>query len=326
MRADRLLSILMQLQVEGRLTASELADRLEVSERTILRDMDALAAAGVPVIADRGRHGGWRLTEAYRTDVTGLSQAEVTAMALPFSQTLLRDMGLSANAHGAWAKVIASLPESRRRQAELVRERLYVDTASWRQTGDGLPLFQALQEAVWQQRWLAMAYEKADGSVIERLVAPLGLVAKGSTWYLIAMHGTDEATIRSYRASRIQQAALAADTFDRPAGFDLATYWGASKADFVANLPAYRLTGRVSPILLPRLAWVGRSSRIEETGPPEADGWSRVVVRVQTFEEAVEYALGLGTRFRVTGPDDLVDAVTAAAREVAAFYGPVSEG
>lgn len=317
MRADRLLTILMLLQVSRRLSTREIAGRLEVSERTVHRDMEALSAMGVPVVADRGVKGGWRLLTDYRSDLTGLNEDEVAALFVPASERLLKDLGLSTTARSALTKLLASLPETRRRQADRVRERLLIDSSGWRQSPEGLPLFQVLQEAVFQDRRLSMRYERGDGEVVERVVDPLGLVAKGSTWYLVA---ACDAEIRTYRAARIQSAEVLADACSRPEDFDLAAFWAQSSREFVSNLPEFRLVGRVAPDLLPRLKWIGRFSKVEVVDPPDSDGWSRVTVRVQTAEEAREYALGLGSRFEVLEPASLRQAVLQEARAVLLAY------
>lgn len=317
MRADRLLTILMLLQVSRSLATREIAGQLEVSERTVHRDMEALSAMGVPVVADRGVKGGWRLLTDYRSDLTGLNENELAALFVPASERLLKDLGLSSTARSALTKLLASLPEARRRQADRVRDRLLVDASGWRQSPEGVPLFQVLQEAVFQDRRLAMRYERGDGEIVERRVEPLGLVAKGSTWYMVA---ACEGELRTYRAARIQAAELLPEAFTRPEGFDLSTFWAASSREFVTNLPEFRLVGRVAPDLQPRLKWVGRFSRVEQVDPPGPDGWSRVTVRVQTAEEAREYALGLGTRFEVLEPASLREAVLIEARGVLQAY------
>ena len=209
MRADRLLSILLLLQVNKRLTARALAERLEVSERTVLRDMEALGAAGVPVTAERGAGGGWGLVPGYRSDLTGLNAAETQALFLGESShkpsRLLADLGMGRAADAALIKLLASLPVRSRRDVEYTRERLHIDGAGWYQSGEAFPLLPALQEAVWSERQVRMEYQKADGSTVERLVNPLGLVAKGSVWYLVA---DAEGGLRSYRVSRVRAACL----------------------------------------------------------------------------------------------------------------------
>src|SRR5579872_4220872 len=179
MRADRLLSILLLLQINRRLTARELAKRLEVSERTILRDMEALSTAGVPVTAERGIGGGWYLLEEYRTNLTGMSEAEIRTLFLMQPTRLLADLGWHQASEAALIKLLAALPSLSRRNAEDMRQRIHVDTASWHRPEEAFPYLQTLQDAIWQERKLHMLYQRSDDSTVERLVDPLGLVAKG---------------------------------------------------------------------------------------------------------------------------------------------------
>ncbi len=195
MRADRLLSILLLLQSRGQMTGRELAERLEVSERTLHRDMDALSAAGVPVFALRGSRGGWQLEENWRTQVPGLDEAELRAL-LMAQPRILGDRKLAAAAERALGKLMASLPVPLRARAESMRQRLYVDTTGWFGGAEELSMLPIVQEAVTRDRKLKIRYssrrsrfEHAGGeaeNVSERIVDPLGLVAKGSTWYLVA--------------------------------------------------------------------------------------------------------------------------------------------
>ena len=174
-----------------RLTARALAERLEVSERTILRDMEALGMAGVPVTADRGTGGGWGLLQEYRSDLTGLNAAETQALFLVRSSRLLADLGMGRAADAALIKLLASLPVRRRRDVEHTRERLHIDGAGWYQSGRGVShCLHALsrRRSGWR-RQVQMEYQKADGSTVERLVHPLGLVAKGSVWYSRGLGG-----------------------------------------------------------------------------------------------------------------------------------------
>src|SRR6266487_2179317 len=186
MRADRLLSIVLLLQIHRRMTAHELARRLEVSDRTIYRDMDALSAAGIPVYAERGTGGGCSLLEAYRTNLTGLTEAEVRTLFLPGTSRLVADLGLSDAFEAAFLKLLAALPSIYHRAAEDARQRIYVDTTRWNYPAEHVPHLHTIQEAVWQERKLQLSYQRGDGTTVQRLVDPLGLVAKAGVWYLVA--------------------------------------------------------------------------------------------------------------------------------------------
>lgn len=317
MRADRLLSILMLLQVHSRLTARDLAERLEVSERTILRDMDALSATGVPLISERGKGGGWSLLESYQTTLTGLNLAEIQALFLPKSTHLLADLGWSQSFETALLKLLVALPAGNRSQAEVVSQRIHVDPTGWHHWEEEMSAFPILQAAIWQERQLYLDYQRGDGTTVQRLVNPLGLVAKGSIWYLVA---SAEEEVRSYRISRIHQAAIADFPGLRPAGFDLARYWQQSMVEFTTNLPRYAAMVRVAPDMMPRLRYGGYFARIEQIGAPDADGWIPVSLRFDIEEAACAYVLGFGAQMEVVEPIELRDRVLQAAQEAIAFH------
>jgi predicted DNA-binding transcriptional regulator YafY len=317
MRADRLLSILLLLQVHRKMTARELARRLEVSERTIHRDMEALGMAGVPVTAERGAGGGWMLLEEYRTNLTGLNEAEIQALFLAKPSRLLADLGLAKAGEAALIKLLAAIPSVHRRGAEDLRQRMHVDSAGWRQSEEAVPALRTLREAVWQGRKLRLTYQRGDGATVEREVDPLGLVAKGSVWYLIAAVDGEP---RSYRASRVQEAAPLDAPSIRPEGFDLAAYWEQSALQFKANLPRYPVTLRAHPTILPSLRSGAHYSRVEREQPPGDDGW---VVADMLFEDehnACEFVLSLGPRVEVLEPGALRAQVIAHAAGIVALY------
>jgi predicted DNA-binding transcriptional regulator YafY len=316
MRADRLLSILLLLQVHGRMTARELAGRLEVSERTIHRDMEALGIAGIPVVAERGSAGGWGLLEAYETNLTGLNQAEVQALFMAQPTRLLADLGLRQAYDAALVKLLAALPSISRREAEQASHRIHIDPTGWFQLSENLLALPALHAAIWSQRKARLMYQPAGGDMGERLVEPLGLVAKGGVWYLVA--GV-EGDIRIYRASRISDAHLTDEVFARPADFDLAAYWQRSSETFKAALPQYPATLRVLPGILPILR-SARYKRVEREYPADADGWIRVDVLFEVVEEATEFILRFGPQIQVLAPPELRDRVIAAARGILALY------
>lgn len=318
MRADRLLSIVLLLQVNRRLTARELAEKMEVSERTILRDMEALGMAGIPVVAERGAGGGWSLMEGYRTDLTGLSESEVQALFLTGPARVLADLKLEKAAEAALLKLLAGLPAIFRRGAEAARRRIHVDVAGWRSAEDAVPHLPAIQEAVWQERKLALRYQKGYGEeAVERVVDPLGLVAKGSLWYLAA---AVEGQVRCYRVSRVLEARLVDEPAVRPEGFDLAAWWEQSSADLKASVPRYHATVRVHPEILPRMRHALRFARIETMGEPEKDGWTTVEIRFQFEEDAVEYVLSFGPRIEAVAPPELRERVAWMAAEVSGLY------
>ncbi|HET7627842.1 MAG TPA: YafY family protein, partial [Bacillales bacterium] len=264
MRGDRLISIILSLQTHGRMTAQALAEKLEVSERTIYRDMDALSRSGIPVIAARGTNGGWSLLDDFQTNLTGLKESEIRALFVSPSAQLLEDLGFTKVSEAARNKLIASLPSSFRENAKDVWNRIHIDTSTWRNRKEKVKAFELLKEALWKNNKIKMVYQRADGQTNERIVNPLGLVAKGSRWYLIAAKENGE--IRNYRAARIQSAEALAESFERPKSFDLAQYWRSSTQAFIENLPSFNVRVEVNPSILPVLQFNGHFSRIVETG------------------------------------------------------------
>ncbi|HEX5323102.1 MAG TPA: YafY family protein [Capsulimonadaceae bacterium] len=315
MRADRLLSILLLLQSGRRQTARALAERLEVSERTILRDMEALCAAGVPVVAERGAGGGWRMPAGYRTDLTGLNSAEIQTLFFAKSSRLLGDLGLDKAADAAVIKLLAALPSIARQGVDFTRERLHIDGAGWYQSSEAFPLLSLVQQAIWQEKKLAMVYRRGDDTTSQRQVNPLGLVAKGSVWYLVASH---EEGLRSYRVSRIVEAAITNEPSVRPDGFDLATYWEQSVAQFKASVPRYPATLRVSPEMGQRI----HRSRLPVVceQPPAEDGWTEMTVLFEVEHEACEYLMRAGAHVMVLEPPELRERVRATAAAIIALY------
>jgi predicted DNA-binding transcriptional regulator YafY len=314
MKADRLLSALLLLQAHGRLTGRELARRLEVSGRTVHRDMEALSAAGVPVFALRGAHGGWQLDDGWRTQVPGLDEAELRAL-LMSQPRMIGDTRLAGAAERAIGKLLASLPVTLRRQAASIRQRLYVDTTGWRGVSENLVMLPIVQEAVSRDRKLKIHYQRPGTEAVERIVDPLGLVAKGSTWYLVANTGEGH---RTYRVSRIVEAAVLDEPCVRPPDFELAAYWKSSSERFSGALPRYDALVRAEPrtagwVRMSRPPW---SVQMDDRHEPEPDGWVALRIRFDSEEEACSVILGLGPRVDVIEPQSLRDRVAAEAASV----------
>lgn len=318
MRGDRLVSILLLLQAHRQITAKELAEKLEVSERTIYRDMEALSRSGIPVVAERGKNGGWSLLENYRTTLTGLKESEIRALFVPPSSQLLEDLGLARTSEEARNKLIASLPEMYQEHAKEAWNRIHVDTSTWRNRKEKINSFDVLKNAIWTQNKLKITYERADGEIIDRVVEPLGLVAKGSRWYFIA--SKDNGEIRNYRASRIVSAVPTADTFKRPKDFDLARYWASSTKAFIESLPRFEVWAEVSPSIVSRLKFTDRFVQIASIGDQRKEGWVPVKLLFDTEDEAKGYILGFADQIRVVKPKELQNKILTMARAVLAFY------
>jgi len=308
-KADRLLSALLLLQANGRLTGRELAERLEVSLRTVHRDMEALGAAGVPVYALRGAAGGWQLEEDWRTRVPALEEAELRAL-LMAQPRVLGDPQLAQAAQRALDKLMAALPESMRGPAATMRQRLHVDTTGWNRAPESLAMLPLAQDAVARDRKLWMRYRGADAELVERTVDPLGLVAKGAVWYLVAKapHG-----LRTYRVSRIEEATVLEEPCDRPPDFDLPAYWQASTEELRKKRGQYEATLRLEPRTAESLArWESTSPAAVRPDPPGGDdGWVTLRVHFYDEEHARFVAMGLGSRVNVLEPPSLRERVSA---------------
>ena len=318
MRADRLLSIVLLLQAHHQLTARELASRLEVSERTIHRDMDALSGAGIPIVAARGLGGGWSLLGEYRTTLTGLTEAEIQSLFVTKPTKLLADLRLEKAADGAQLKLLASLPSSFRKGAERARQRIHIDVSGWSKREEAVPFLPVLQEALWLERKLNITYERGeDSQPVDRLLSPLGLVAKGNVWYLVA--SIDE-SVRSYRVSRIVQAEILDEPAPIPSDFNLAHYWEQSSSTFKSSVPNYLATFWVSPSVLLRLSFAGRFARVNVTEETDARGWKKVHVGFDVEEMACEYAVSFGPNLEVIEPLSLREKVVAMTKATLEFY------
>ena len=307
MRADRLLSTLLLLQAHGRLTGRQLAERLEVSPRTVHRDMEALGAAGVPVMALRGARGGWQLEEGWRTRVPALEEAELRAL-LMSQPRVLGDARLADAAQRALDKLMAALPAGLREQAASMRQRLHVDATGWRGAPEDLAMLPVVQDAVARDRKLLLDYVRADGQRGERVVDPLGLVAKGGVWYLVA---NTQDGLRTFRVSRIASARVIEVACERPADFDLAAYWRASTEE-LKERPVYEATLRLEPRMAESIRTWQRTTPVEPPdGAPDPDGWLTLRVAFHDEEQARFVVLGLGPRAEALAPASLRERVAA---------------
>lgn len=322
MRASRLIAILMLLQARGRLSAPALAAELEVSVRTVLRDMDQLSAAGIPVFAERGREGGFQLRPGWSTRLTGLTDAEAQALFLAGLPDAARELGLGGAAASARLKVLASLPEALRADAARVNARLHIDPVDWYRSAEPVPHLQAVARAVWQQRLLDLRYDGWE-RISERTVRPLGLVLKAGIWYLVALPEGDRVP-RTYRLSNILALVLRDRTFVPPRRFDLARHWQDSTRRFEAGLFTTTATLRASPLGLRLLKELGRAvaDAVARSAHPGtgAAAWTEVTVPIESVPHATRQLLGLGTEVEVLAPAALRQSLRAAVALLARRY------
>lgn len=318
MRADRLLSIMLILQAQGKTTTLALAETLEVSRRTILRDIGALSIAGVPVHAEAGHGGGVYLDEHYRVSLTGLKEGEVRALFVSTRPGPLQDVGLGQAAEATLLKLFAALPSLHRQEAERMQQRIHLDPAWWWHRGETLPYLETLKAAVFDDFRVQVRYERGDGEVVERILEPYSLVAKASVWYVIA---SSEDELRTYRVSRFLAVEMLQERFERDATFQLAQYWHTHASAFVANMPTFAFTLRLTAARMQflKLYASGRYT-IRETNP---DGTHLVIdVRLSSLEEAQMLVLGLGTDAEIIEPDALHEAVLLHAQQMVAKLSP----
>src|SRR3984957_18331591 len=314
-KSGRLLSTLMLLQAHGRLSTRELAERLGASQRQSHRDMEALSAAGVPILALRGAQGGWELAPGWRTRVPGLDEAELRAL-LMSQPSALGHPGLAAAAERAFGKLLAAMPHKMQTQAASIRARLHIDPEGWHPSSNDLGLLPIVQDAIARDCKLTFHYSRADGASGVRTVERFGLVSNQATWYLV---GRAPAGMRTYRISRMQNAVVLAVTFERPANFDLAAYWKTATAQLQQKREQFRTTLAVAPdaaVVLRRWCRVSPTPDVQPT-PAIPDKWTVLHVFFESQEEARFVALGFGSRAHVLAPltlrDEVVEEMSAAA-------------
>lgn len=321
MRADRLISILMLLQSRGRLTARQLADELDVSERTIYRDVQALCGAGVPVYAEYGPGGGLALLDSYRTTLTGLDDDELRALFMMFSvSSPLEKLGVSQKLKTALLKVSAALSNGRGMDEDRVRQRLHLDWSWWFHEQEPVPHLQVIQQAVWEGCRLRLHYRTMIQIAIDVEVEPYGLVSKAGIWYLIA--GV-EGTPRVYQVSWLLNVETLEEHFERPTGFDLPSFWQAWCADYEQRQQIFQATLRISPGMLPYLPlFLGRRvlDQGASAGTPDAQGWVTLVLPFENLEAARERVLSLGSAVEVLEPEALRCSVIDYAQQIVSFY------
>src|SRR4051794_2368910 len=321
MRADRLVAALLILQSRGRVTAAELAEELEISERTARRDLDALALAGLPIYSQQGRGGGWALLGGARTDLSGLNAAEARALFLVAGPSSSATPELKA----ALRKLVRALPETFRASAEAAAERVVVDPATWgRGGGDGASTapppkhLEDLQRAVVEGVQIRLGYVGRESAPSERLVHPLGLVTKGTVWYLI---GDTEAGLRTFRVNRVTSVMMTEDPVVRPDGFDLAETW----KGVVATVDERRAPAHVTVLAHPPIVGILRVmfGSLISIGGPHPDGRVEVELRGRSPEMVAVQIAGFGDGVEVVTPDEARTHLAAIGAQLAARYGAV---
>ncbi|AKU92569.1 helix-turn-helix transcriptional regulator [Vulgatibacter incomptus] len=312
MRADRLVRLLLLLQSRSGWTAATLADQLEVSERTVYRDLDALSASGIPVQAVRGPGGGVSLMDGFRTELTGLTRAEVHAIASVGESPALGDLQLRLPLRSALAKLGFGLPPAQQQVIAYARQRLHVDPTPFFGEPEEVPHLEALREAVWQNRRIRLAYVDFDGTRSRRLIDPQGLVVKADRWYLVAITSRGPAV---FRGSRIERSTLLDQTFERPADFDLPTFWRQWSARFAEKRAVYEVRLRLTE---------EGAAALRALRPRAEHGHIAAGETVVDFEResiAVSQLCHAPTGVEVLAPDDLRSRLRAIGTAFNATYG-----
>ncbi|WP_210584934.1 YafY family protein [Streptomyces sp. GESEQ-35] len=310
MKSSRLVSILLLLQTRGRMTAAQLAEELEVSVRTVYRDVEALSAAGVPLYGDAGHAGGYRLLDGYRTRLTGLTADEAEALFLAGVPGPAAELGLGALLAAAELKVRAALPV----QADRISGRFHLDAPGWYADGEQVPYLPAVADAVWNSRVLHVVYRRwREPTDVERRLEPYGLVLKAGRWYVVAGPGP-----RTFRVDQILELAVSDEEFERPETFDLAAYWQAYQRDFHDRLYRREAVVRLAPgVTLP-----GPLARaVTVNGRTDDDGWIQATVPIESVEHAHGEFLRLGTDIEVLEPPELRARIARTVAELAERYG-----
>ncbi|MFI6600984.1 helix-turn-helix transcriptional regulator [Nonomuraea sp. NPDC050536] len=322
MRASRLLSLLLLLQTRGRMTAPELAAELEVSVRTVYRDVEALSAAGVPVYADRGPAGGYQLLDGFRTRLNGLTAEEASSLFLAGLPGPAAELGLSEVVANAELKLLSALPPEPRSHASRMRDRFLLDVPSWYRSSDDVPFLSTVADAVWEQRPLRMTYRRWGQQEVERDIHPFGLVLKGGSWYLVA--APPGGSTRTYRVARILTLETLPGTFERPPSFDLTGFWHQYAKEFREKMYTGEAVIKVAPGVENLLAYTLGQDVVTAAlaqAEDDAEGWRTLTVPIESITHARWLLLRMGPSVEVLGPPELRGLMVEAVTELGKMYG-----
>jgi predicted DNA-binding transcriptional regulator YafY len=334
-RASRLVSILLLLQTRSRMTAAALASELEVSVRTIYRDVESLQMAGVPLYGDAGPAGGYQLLDGYRTRLTGLSASEAEALFLAGMPEPAAALGLGTVVAAAQLKIRAALPPELRDRAGRIQERFLLDAPGWYTDDDDPPHLVAVADAVWNQRRIQVRYRRWRAPTdVTRTLDPVGVVLKAGRWYVVARSDAD---IRTFRVDQILDLSTLDETFERPAGFDLTAHWRGYVVEFRDRLWKGEAVIRLSPagrdqapdlfggVVARAIEDAGRAGGAGGTGGAggagaDDDGWITVTIPIESLPRAESDLLRFGATVEVLSPPELRERIAATAAGLARLY------
>jgi predicted DNA-binding transcriptional regulator YafY len=317
MRAGRLMSLIIRMQARGRLTATEMAQELEVSVRTIYRDIDQLSAAGIPVVADRGCNGGFKLVDGFRAQLGPLTESEAETLFLAALPGAAAELGLTDQLESARSKLVTALPGGAKTQR--FGARFHLDTKTWFRASEPAPLLRTIVEAVRRSQCLKIRYA-TDGAAAMRKVGPAGLVLKGGVWYLVAQQAE---TFRTYRVARVSEAEVLAAPYSRPPDFDLPAHWARTSRDFEVHSYRTSATVRLSPrgrSLLDLLGSYVQEAVTKTAGPPDRRGWVRCTIPLENVDFGVRELMRLGPDVEVISPRTLRGQMTMTLRRALRNY------
>ena len=316
MRADRLLSILMLLQSKGTMTASSLAQKLEVTERTIYRDVIALSATGIPIYTIKGPGGGIGLVEEYRNSLTALKPNEVRALILLEIPPVLEQLGVGETVRKALLKLSSTLPKSNEDDQKIPHTKILLDPLDWKHRQEEVPWLKICQDALQQKRMLELLYHSEFNTDLVMRVTPLGLVAKSQRWYLVVLRGDH---YRTLQVSRIRSARIRLQPFLYPEEFDLGLYWKKWCEEQVKQNPGYRIQVKVTPTLA---QIINQNLPATLMSPPMVDvsPWTEMTLEFENFEEARRMVLSYGGAIEVIEPLSLRRSVEDFARQILNIY------
>jgi predicted DNA-binding transcriptional regulator YafY len=302
------------------LTAKELAGELEVSERTIYRDIVALSVAGVPVYSQPGPGGGYGLLDSFRTNLTGLTQGEVKALFMLSIPDAFADLGASQELKAALLKLSAAIPAAFRQDGARVRQRFYLDSTWWQQGRQAIPHLQVLDQAVWSDSKVTITYQLPLGLQIEQLVDPYGLILKAGAWYLV--YSVSD-SVRVHQVSNLTDVSATEQYFERTVGFNLVSFWKDWCEKREEGFTSFAVEVRAKSAILPMLArYFSDRSRQEfqRTGQPDSEGWATLQLSFESFEAARNCLLGFGSGIEVIEPIGLRLSVIDFAKQTIALY------
>jgi len=314
-RADRLISILMLLQINKKLTASELSKKLEVSIRTIYRDIDTLSGIGVPIVANKGINGGIKLLGDYKTSLTGINKNELLSLFIPTSDKILEDLGVENLKYSTMLKILGNSATNQIKEFENIQNYIYIDMYTWNETNTivNTAILSVLQNAIWSSKSLKILYRKIDETK-EVELNPLGLVCKRSIWYLVAVNNE---IIKTYKVTSIESAFLMDYTFIRPYDFDLKDYWRNSTSNFKNLIPKHTFIFKVSPNILNHIKERQFISIIETT---VKENEIYLKIKFDAIWQGIEFAFGYGKDIKIIEPIEAISAIKKKALEVIDLY------